>query len=101
MVISINLFIFLDIYFISIFLKYKCIFSLDKYDDYHLVSGGNDYVLRIWDIENTDKVDLLKGGHSKAITSIACLGDEKIVSGDERGIIIIWGFKKKNILFKI
>lgn len=43
----------------------------------------------------------MKGGHSKGITTIVCLNDEKIASGDEKGLVIIWSMRTRQIVFKI
>ena len=58
--------------------------------DYILVSGGDDKILRVWDIETRKSLYLLKG-HEDPIKSIVISSDIISYSEDQ---LIIWNYNK-------
>lgn len=60
-----------------------------------VVSGGEDEIVKVWDIKSGECFHNLKG-HNSTIVSIEIV-ESKILSGNEKGTLIVWdslSFKK-------
>ncbi len=56
-----------------------------------LVSGGNDGLIKIWDIDDFQQKTTLEG-HLDSVVSVQFNHDENLIASiDDSGIIIIWG----------
>ena len=63
-------------------------------DKKHIVSGGSDDTIKIWDFEKGECIRTLKG-HNSSVYSVFVTADKKhIVSGSSDGTIKIWDFEK-------
>jgi WD40 repeat protein len=67
-------------------------------DGQHIVSGGYDGTVRIWDLEGNPIGEPLKG-HQKIVTSVTFSVDGKFIfSGSEDGTVRIWAGSWKTLL---
>ncbi len=59
-----------------------------------IVSGGNDKIIRNWEIEKGDIISDMKGSNSGIFSLVFIPGNEKIlVSGSSCGEITLWNLK--------
>ncbi|KAJ8597150.1 WD40 repeat-like protein, partial [Rhizopogon salebrosus TDB-379] len=59
-------------------------------DGRHIVSGSNDYTIRVWDINTREALGAPLRGHSGSVHSIAISPDGKYVSCSLDGTIRVW-----------
>ncbi len=70
-------------------------------DGKQMVSGSEDGVLQVWDLE-TGKQLLTLTGHSQLVTAIAISQDNKrVISGSEDGTLRVWDLTKGKELFTL
>ena len=56
-----------------------------------IVSGGEDYTIKIWDLATGTLKDILRG-HTQVVTSVAIGADgQNIISGSDDQTIKVWG----------
>lgn len=66
--------------------------TLDVQND-NLVSGGLDYKIKLWDLENYRLIYSVDEAHTKCIESVIFARDF-FISGSKDGFIKIWNFIK-------
>ena len=64
------------------------------------IAFSNIYTISIWDYDNKDNNNNLitLEGHTKSVTSLLLLKDEKLLSGSEDKKIYLWNIEKKYVL---
>jgi WD40 repeat protein len=64
------------------------------------IAFSNIYTISIWDYDNKDNNNNLitLEGHTKSVTSLLLLKDEKLLSGSEDKKIYLWNIEKKFVL---
>ncbi|HUT56042.1 MAG TPA: protein kinase [bacterium] len=61
--------------------------------DFGLVAiGSADNLVRLWD-PRTGQVMHVLSGHSRSVERVVFVGNDKLVSADERGYVMIWPFR--------
>lgn len=77
------------------------IYCLIKTPKGHVISGGHDKMIRIWDIENKKCINSLEG-HTSTIWDIKYVGNDKLISGSDDDTSLIWDLKNNTheLLFK-
>jgi F-box/WD-40 domain protein 7 len=71
----------------------RCIKCISKYK---LISGSDDYSIKVWNLETGECLRTLKG-HEDSVTCFEFL-DEKLISGSWDGTIKIWDLSKYECL---
>lgn len=66
-------------------------------DDHILASGGEDHILRLWNVTEKCEIGVLKG-HDDSINSLLFSSDEIIVSAGSDKTIRIWSLSQKNCI---
>ena len=71
----------------------------------NVISGGEDYEVRVWDIgKQTKKLQSAQKVHRGPITQVLCIEQQSnvyVASSSLDGLIILWKLKKLQILEKI
>ena len=77
------------------------IYCLIKTPKGHVISGGHDKIIRIWDIENKKCLNKLEG-HTSTIWDIKYIGNDKLISASDDNTSLIWDLKNDTheVLFK-
>ena len=68
-----------------------CVHSaIYSHDGKRIISGSNDYTVKVWDVTTGTQLMTLPG-HTSWISSVAISTDDKtIATGDSRGNVILW-----------
>ena len=75
----------------------SAIWTLIENSEGYLISGGSDYVIKVWDIKNKKENALINiKGHKGTIYAICELEMDKIISGSDDMTIKIWKYDLNN-----
>ena len=61
-----------------------------------MVSGSNDYTVRVWDLQTGKLLRELKG-HTRDVNSVALQGDT-VVSGSDDSTVRVWDLQTGTLL---
>ena len=83
----------------------RCLTHSNNSDDKYIISGSDDYTLKLWRLSEEDTYDTVVEvkaeysfeGHASPVTSVLCV-EELIISGSADKTIIIWSLKARKIL---
>lgn len=64
------------------------IWSLSKFDDNTILSGGRDTIIKVWTIDGDEKHSLRE--HKNSILSIQKINDDTFISGSRDQYILVW-----------
>ena len=75
----------------------SAIWTVIETSEGYLISGGSDYVIKVWDIKNKKENSLVNiKGHKGTIYAICELEMDKIISGSDDMTIKIWKYDLNN-----
>ena len=75
----------------------SAIWTVIETSEGYLISGGSDYVIKVWDIKNKKENALINiKGHKGTIYAICELEMDKIISGSDDMTIKIWKYDLNN-----
>jgi WD40 repeat protein len=57
-----------------------------------LAIGSADNLVRLWDPKSGELMHVLSG-HNRSVEKALFVGNDKLVSADERGVVMIWPFR--------
>ncbi len=66
-------------------------------DGGRVVSGSNDKMLRVWDVESGESLRVLKG-HARGVNAVAVLEDGRVVSASGDGTLRVWDVESGDTL---
>jgi WD40 repeat protein len=76
------------------------VYSIEMLSEQSMASGGNDFVVIIWDL-SAYLIKYTLTGHNDWVTCVKRLSSNLIASGDNNGLIIVWNWLTGERIFNL